>query len=102
MAKLPSLFCHFCSEAIQLLYSLICCRPAHVPESWPLILLQVLQNSGSQMFMFRVKSENSVSARKLLTKSKKKNRECSNIKAHLVPHKMVFEPTEASEAQYLS
>ena len=29
--------------------------PAHVAESGPLAGLQVLQNSGSQMFMLRVK-----------------------------------------------
>ena len=28
-------------------------RPAHVARSWPLARLQVLQNSGSQMFMLR-------------------------------------------------
>ena len=31
-------------------------RPAHVAESGPLALLQVLQNSGSLMFMLRVKT----------------------------------------------
>ena len=29
---------------------------SHVVESWPLALLQVLQNSGSRMFMLRVKT----------------------------------------------
>ena len=33
-----------------------CSRPAHVTESWPLAQLQVLQNSGSWMFMSRVKT----------------------------------------------
>ena len=33
-------------------------RPAHVANSWPWAQLQVLQNSGSQMFMFRFKSWN--------------------------------------------
>ena len=33
-----------------------CARPAHVAESWPRAGLQVLQNSGSQMFMLRVKT----------------------------------------------
>ena len=30
--------------------------PAHVAESGPLARLQVLQNSGSQMFIFRVEN----------------------------------------------
>ena len=30
-------------------------RPAHVGKSWPLALLQELQNSGSQMIVLRVK-----------------------------------------------
>ena len=31
--------------------------PALLAESWPLILLQVLQNSGAQMMMLRVKTQ---------------------------------------------
>ena len=33
-----------------------CARPADVAESWPRARLQVLPNSGSQMFMLRVKT----------------------------------------------
>ena len=33
-----------------------CARPAHVAESGPRAGLQVLQNSGSRMFMLRVKT----------------------------------------------
>ena len=49
-------------------------------ESGPRARLQVLQNSGSRMFMFRVKT---MSSRSPLTKSKKKKsyRERSNIKS---------------------
>ena len=52
----PRTFCDFCSEALQQLLSPPCVRPAHVAKSWPLALLQVLQNSRSLMFMLRVKT----------------------------------------------
>ena len=48
-------FCNFSSEALQPPKSRPCARPAHVAESGPLAGLQVLKNSGSQMFMLRVK-----------------------------------------------
>ena len=51
-------------------------RPTHVPQSWPRARLQVLPNSGSWMFMLKVKP---VSVR-LPQFKKKKYREHSNIK----------------------
>ena len=49
-------FCDFCSEALQSLQSRPWARPAHVANSWPRARLQVLKNSGSWMFMFKVKT----------------------------------------------
>ena len=40
-----------------MLNSWVCARPVHVGKSGPLALLQVLQNSGSQMHIFRFSSE---------------------------------------------
>ena len=45
-----------CSEAVQSLQSSPYTRPAHVAESGPRVRLQVLQNSGSRMFMLRIKT----------------------------------------------
>ena len=72
----------FCSKA---LITLVLQASTYVAESWPLARLQVLQNSGSQMFMLRVNTLSSP-----LTKSKneknKEHRLCSNIKVHVSVH----------------
>ena len=48
----------------------LCAGPAHMAESGPLALLQVLQNSGNRIFMSRIKFP--VGARSLLTKFERK------------------------------
>ena len=70
-------------EALQSLQSRPCARPAHVAESGPLARLQVLQNSGSQMFILRVKTfpERDCHWR---NQRKKNYREHSNIKSTCV------------------
>ena len=62
-----------------------CDRPAHVAESGPLAWLQVLQNSGSRMFMLSVKTL-SARDRHWLNPRKRNYRERGNIKAHVSVH----------------
>ena len=54
----------------------------HMLPTWPLALLQVLQNSGSQLFITRVRPCQCDIATDSVAKSKKKKncKECSNIK----------------------
>ena len=61
-AALLWLFSDFCSKALQYIIEYNHAHtpgpawPAHAAESGPRARLQVLQNSGSRMFMFRVKT----------------------------------------------
>ena len=79
----PSTFWDFCSEALHWVYNSYNHAPAQGPHMWPsqglrvpdsLAQLQVLQNSGSQMFMSRVKFLSAllrwISNDNLVTKSK--------------------------------
>ena len=55
-------------------------EPQHVAESWPRAQLQVPQNSGSGMYMLRVKTQ----SRKITTdeiQERKNHRDSSNTKA---------------------
>ena len=70
-------------------------RPAHVGEYGPTAQAQVQVLQKKRKLDDSVKIYNPVSARKLLTKSKKKNyREHSNIKVHLSAHRLAQCPAK--------
>ena len=89
MAALLWLFSDFCSKALQYIIEYNHAHtpgpawPAHAAESGPRARLQVLQNSGSRMFMFRVKTL-SARDRHWRNPRKKNYRERSNIKSACV------------------
>ena len=61
------------------------CQAISCGQVWPLALLQVLQNSGCQMFMLRVKTLSAWDSH-WLNPTKQYDRECSNIKECVSVH----------------
>ena len=61
----------------------MCARPAQVAESSPLARLQVLQNSGSWIFILRIKT---LSLEITTDEIQENYREHSNIKGHMSAH----------------